>query len=66
MKTLLKGLVGSLLMAFVVVGCGDYVQDVEPGIGSVLDDELNDVADINPFIRGMLTQFAFCRLRGER
>lgn len=65
MKTLLNGLVGSLLMAFVVVGCGDYVQDVEPGIGSVLDDELNDVTDITPFIRGMLTRFAAVHTEGS-
>ena len=65
MKTLLKGLVGSLLMAFVVVGCGDYVQDVELGIGSVVDADLNDVSDITPFIRGVQTQFALVHTEGS-
>jgi hypothetical protein len=58
MKRLTQGLVGTLLIAFVAVGCSDYVQNVEKPIGSVSDAELNSPSDVLPFIRGMETSFA--------
>ena len=58
MKRLTQGLVGTLLIAFVAVGCSDYVQNVDQPIGSVSDAELNAPSDVIPFIRGMETVFA--------
>lgn len=57
MKTLIRGMVGSLLTVLIVTGCSNYVQNVEKPIASVSDAEVNTVADITPFVRGIQTQF---------
>jgi starch-binding outer membrane protein, SusD/RagB family len=54
---MMKGLLGSLLTVMIVVGCSDYVQNVEAPIASVSNTEINTPQDLQPFVVGLQTMF---------
>jgi len=52
-----KALLGSLLVVMLMIGCSDYVQNVDKPNASVSDQEVNTPQDIVPFVVGLQTRF---------